>query len=53
MNLRMTSFFGQADHLKKFAEIAKSKGLNTSALLRLLIADCIRKDARETRVAAR
>jgi hypothetical protein len=45
MHLRLTSFDAVPEHMKRLASIAAEKGLSTSAYLRFMIAQTVRRQA--------
>jgi predicted transcriptional regulator len=47
--LRPTTFFVNDAHMKKLKALAESMGLRTSQLLRLAIADYLKKAARQAK----
>jgi hypothetical protein len=46
MKLKLTTFDCVPEHMKKFTAIAHSKGLSRSALLRLMVAEYVRREAK-------
>jgi hypothetical protein len=45
--LTLSSFDAVPDHMEQLGAIAKTMGLTRSALLRLLIAKCVRRAAKQ------
>jgi len=45
--LRRTNVFLQRDHLEKLGALGKSRGLKTAQLIRIAIADYLRRAARQ------
>jgi hypothetical protein len=43
MKLVMKTYTLRPDHMKEFAIVARSRGLNSSEMLRLLVAEFLRK----------